>query len=245
MSLAYFLSKMRRIEPYGRVPGHPSLAIETEWKDWDQFYEHTSLILGEAKEGCATELCDCVRSGAAWTSSDPREYRMLQLSFPDGCQGRVDKLSEPTHSLALSYQQVFAIPDALTAGRDAMKHFEHSFRQLPPDVLVVNMGHHISAYGRVNYSYTIGDFMGSGEAVKQVHSTELLWKTSTPAVNGEYAYHDDEVSIAAKHNYTLYDVGKVALAALEQGLHLYWDDAHFLPFVYTQFNDILLNLLCT
>lgn len=49
---------------------------------------------------------------------------------------------------------------------------------------------------------------------------------------------------SAHGNVSLYDVGKMFLAAVEQRLAMTWDPLHFFPFVYEQFNDVLLNNLC-
>ena len=243
MALAYFLSKLKRLEPYGGVPGYPSICIESEWMDWAQFYHFSSAILGSAAAGCGTELCDCYRDTNITTFQQVREFRTLRLSFPESCKDRHGSRSKSHDSLTLSYQQMFAEPDPQTAGQDALHHIELSYQHQPANVLVLNAGWHIA--GAPAYNDTLAFLMRAGTAVKRKHDTLLLWKSTTNGTKGPWLYREDELQIAAAHGYAQYDVGRIALAAAHQLLRLTWDDVgHFLPFVYEQFNDVLLNHLC-
>ena len=113
----------------------------------------------------------------------------------------------------------------------------------PPDILVLNAGMHIA--GVPAYNETLASILRAGTAVQERHGTLLLWKSTTNGTNGPWMRRDKELQLAAAHGYAQYDVGKVALAAAQQHLHLSWDAiGHFLPFVYEQFNDVLLNHLC-
>lgn len=78
IQFAYLLSTLKRLEPYGSQPGHPSICLEKEWENWDQFYHQTSAILQEAVAGCGNEICDC-----SYNPRDIREYRTLHLTFPE------------------------------------------------------------------------------------------------------------------------------------------------------------------
>lgn len=40
------------------------------------------------------------------------------------------------------------------------------------------------------------------------------------------------------------DIGPMSVAAKQQGLNMWVDKFHFLPLVYQNFNDVMLNLLC-
>ena len=142
MNLAYLLSKLHRAEPYGGVKGLPSLSMETEWKDWHQFYHFSSAILGAAADGCATETCDCQRDREDALLELTREYRTLHLSFPHKCQAKHHP-GIPTESikhLTVSYHQVFGRPDPTTAGMEGMRYYTDSFGQQPPDILSVQHG---------------------------------------------------------------------------------------------------------
>ena len=242
VAFAHLLSKLRRMEPYGGRPGHSALCIVTEWKTWNQFFHFSSAILGTSARGCRAELCDCWRDDTA--GSEFREYRTLQVTFPDSCQDTQRNHSRPQSSVMVSYQQVFNQPDSLTTGLDALKYYEHSYRQQPPDVIIINMGLHIEE----EFFTVASSVMDAGEAVKRKHNTTMLWKTTTHGISGAWDKRAEESELLAAHKahkaYAAYDVGKMVLAAKEQRLNLCWDGVHFLPFVYEQFNDVLLNYMC-
>lgn len=242
VALAYFLSTLKRLEPYGGVPGYPSICIETEWCSWPMYYHFSSAIIGNAALGCAMELCDCFRDNFT-TFQQMREFRTLRLSFPESCKDRHGPRSKSHDSLTLCYHRLFAEPDPQTAGQDALHHFELSIQRQPPNVLVLNAGVHI--IGVPAYNDTLSTILQAGTAVRKKHDNLLLWKSTTNGTKGPWRYRNDELELAAAHGYTQYDVGRVALAAAQQLLNLTWDGiGHFLPFVYEQYNDILLNHLC-
>ena len=243
MTFAYYLSKTHRLEPYGGVPGYPSICIESEWRDWPQYYHFSSAILAAAAMGCATQLCDCLRHSNMSCLAQVREFRTLHLTFPDSCRAGRTPHSKSRDFLTVSYQQLFAFPDPQTAGQDALHHFELSYQHQPPDILVLNAGMHIA--GVPAYNDTLASILQAGTAVQKKHDNQLLWKSTTNGTTGPWRWRDEELQLAAVHGYAQYDVGQVALAAAQQHLHLTWDAiGHFLPFVYEQFNDILLNHLC-
>lgn len=141
--------------------------------------------------------------------------------------------------VTLSYQQIRRNPDPLTAGLDALKYYEHSYRQQPPSLIIFNMGLHIGDLG-ATYKTIMSLILGQGGAIKQKHNTQLFFKTTTNRVD----WRSDEIETALASNFTIYDIGKMALSELEQDLNLRVDGVHFLPFVYEQFTDVLLNYLC-
>ena len=108
---------------------------------WEQYFHFTSAILGSSAEGCGTEICDCLRS-VDKDLAKSREDRTFHLSFPDSCKDKHVYHAEiqDLDSLALSYQQVFCFPDPLRAGLNALQLYEHSYRQQPPDVLILIWG---------------------------------------------------------------------------------------------------------
>ena len=122
IAFAYYLSKMKRLEPYGGLPGYPSICIETEWRDWPQYYHFSSAILAAAAQGCGTELCDCFRPASLSSFGQVREFRTLHLTFPDSCRAGHSSHSKSDY-LTVSYQQMFAHPDPQTAAQDALHHW--------------------------------------------------------------------------------------------------------------------------
>lgn len=52
-------------------------------------------------------------------------------------------------------------------------------------------------------------------------------------------------AFATDGNWDIMDARIITQAAKNQGLNLYWDQMHFLPFVYEELNDVLLNMLCS
>ena len=249
VNLAYLLSRLQRAEPYGGIEGQPSLSMEIEWKDWHQYYHFSSAILGAAIDGCAAEICDCRRDKEDAALDMTREYRTLHLSFPHHCQAKCHPRtsSEAVKHLVVSYHQIFGRPDPETAGKEGMKYYEQSFQQQPPDILVFNMGHHAAQLqsGEV-YHNTMSAILQSGDELRRLHDTELIWKTTTPRRStATHAHKDQELQLVKSFNITGFDIGKIVSAGLKQGMNFYWDDLHFLPFVYQQFNDILLNSLCS
>lgn len=245
MNLAYFLSKMKNSDKYGDRPGHPSLSIEKEWKSFEQFYSDTTAILGDITDGCGWETCDCHRDEGQ-NLATVREYRSLDFTFPGSCAERDlrDDDDDIENHLTLSYEQVFSYPDAVTAGHDALTYYERSHRQQPPNIFVFNMGLHMAIPDELLYNQTLGKILQKGQALVTEHNTTLIWKTTTPNSIGPFFRRNQEMDIAGAHNFKLFDVGAMALAALEQHLQMSWDDLHYFPSVYQQFNDVLLNLIC-
>ena len=233
----YFLSKLERMEPYGAVPGIPSLCLERQWMDWDQFYHFTSAILGAAANGTSSELCDCVRGVDL---AQTREFRTLLLHFPGECYTHL----EQEGFLRVSYQQVFAVPDAVSAGKAAWTSLEALQEHTAPVHLVIfNMGLHIGSIGS-DHQAILSQILEDGLATQSKQNATMLWKTTTPQQGGLFPFHHEEIAIAEEHNYDIYDVGRVVFASKQQGLNFYWDNLHYLPVVYEQFNDILLNSMC-
>lgn len=242
VNLAFFLSKLYRLEPYGDQKGHPSLCIETEWKDWEQYFHFTSAILGASVDGCGTETCDCYRN--AKTNVDKREYRTLHLSFPDSClDGHINNVQgQDLDYLFVSYQQMLRYPQPSRAVEDALRHYELSYRQQPPNLLILNMGLHLQA--DAEYNSTLTSALDLAKSVSNLHNTTVLWKTTTHGTGSKWVLRDSELDLMVKRNISVYDVGRMASAALDQRLALSWDPVHFFPFVYEQFNDVLLNNMC-
>ena len=179
-------------------------------EELESVFYFSSAILGASVKGCGMELCDCWRNDTTGSSEDFREYRTFQVAFPDTCQDTQRRHSRPQATLTVTYQQVFSHPDPLTAGRDALKHYEHSYRQQPPDLLLLNMGLHIHK----DFSRVMSSVMDAGEAVRREHNSTLLWKTITHDINGVWDKRAKESEVTAAHKaYAVYDVGKMILAA--------------------------------
>ena len=233
------------MERYGGQPGHPSFCNEKEWGDWDEYYHYTSTVLGKVANGFGYEVCDCSRPKDAEMDTI-REYRTLHINFLDKKCGdayltpRLGSAEGKMRDfLTLSYHQIFRYPDPVTAGQDTLKYYENSYRQQPASLFIFNMGLHINHLG-AEYNTTLSTILESGIGMKEKHNTHMMWKTTTNADD----LRDSEIHLATLNNYTLYDVGKIVSNGDKQGLLFQWDSWHFLPFVYEQINDVLLNYLC-
>jgi len=121
LHLAFLLSKLEHMDPYGHSREGPSLCMEKEWKNWDQFFHFSSATLSAATNGCGTEICDCSRVENAIDLLDTREYRSFLLSFPGECEKRFPERETGKHSLQLLYHQVFGPPNAVKAGTEALQ----------------------------------------------------------------------------------------------------------------------------
>lgn len=86
--------------------------------------------------------------------------------------------------------------------------------------------------------------------------TKLVWKTTTssnrrwPGLDPAWADCQDKISdvavrVGKEEGWTIFDARSVTEASNKQNLGFYWDMHHFLPLVYDQLNDVLLNMACT
>jgi hypothetical protein len=241
MNFAYFVSKLHRMERYGDRQGSPSLCLEKEWDSWQEYYDQSSAILGAVHGGCGWEICDCDRQ-VDHTFVDMREYRTLQLNVSSNCsiphyvRGRAKEL------ITVSYHQLFGYPDPLRVASDSVAYYADSFRQPPPTVFILNMGLHID--GIPDYNKTLLSVFALAQSMSTKHKTQLLWKTTTGSQSGPFRLREEEMQLASAGAFTLYDVGAMAQVEREQGFNFRWDEVHYFPFVYEQFNDVLLNFLC-
>ena len=83
----------------------------------------------------------------------------------------------------------------------------------------------------------------------------LFWQPTTPMRGHderdmEYSQAVDVLETVVSHTigqaerWKVLDVRGIAKASVAQHLNLYWDNMHFLPVMYEQFNDLLLHTLC-
>ena len=80
----------------------------------------------------------------------------------------------------------------------------------------------------------------------------LVWRTNTPAILQKCPeLQEFEVSKAAfralqqHQNWEVSDTRPITSAVERQfPSHLKWDNVHYLPVVYEQMNDLLLNMMC-
>ena len=142
----------------------------------------------------------------------------------------------------MSYQHMFRFPDPVRAGQDALRNYELSYRQQPPDLLLINVGLHI-AHDPAEFNTTLAGLFNLAEIVAERHKTKLLWKTTTHGMDA-WPLRAKELDMLAAHSFPALDVNKMVASAAEQLLNFTWDGTHFLPVVYEQFNDVLLNHMC-
>ncbi len=76
----------------------------------------------------------------------------------------------------------------------------------------------------------------------------LFWKTTTSRHGDRISPNDAPTEAEARQAlvppWRLYDVGAITERAKAQNLNLHWDNVHYVPLVYEQLNDLLLNQLC-
>ncbi|KAG2443716.1 hypothetical protein HXX76_002063 [Chlamydomonas incerta] len=102
-------------------------------------------------------------------------------------------------------------------------------------------GHIITAFQWANLTY--------GEAFARA-GTQLVWKScTTPFKSFQDKIDAEEEKIAryaAFARVRIYDLRTVVKAAFAQHLTTTWDDetVHYLQFMYEQWNDLLLNIVC-
>ena len=55
LSLAYFISKTRRPDRFGKRKGQPSIVIQKENTDWNTFFLESNAALEHSVDGCVNE----------------------------------------------------------------------------------------------------------------------------------------------------------------------------------------------
>ncbi|KAL3156426.1 hypothetical protein ABBQ38_000735 [Trebouxia sp. C0009 RCD-2024] len=254
LSLVYFLSKGHYMERYGGGSS-PSLCLEKEWDSWQHFYREGPTILSNATDAEAHEGCDCVKSG--WKQHKEREFRDFTLYGYN--KETADDILD-TGSITVSYAQVFATPTFETAGQLFLELY---LEQLPlryqklPDSVVFNTGlWGLPAVALLSPVQQLAIFLGIAKIGTQFHQkrnphTRLIWKTITVSAQNEAEPDMENLNeagskaFATDGNWDIMDARIITQAAKNQGLNLYWDQMHFLPFVYEELNDVLLNMLCS
>ncbi len=175
----------------------------------------------------------------------------LVLSRSDGPQPAPDMIR-------VSYQQIYDLPTFHQAGLhgllQALRH--RLITTGAPSTVVMNQG--LWAYGSGDLDYDSDPYRKSAlesiidmgaTLVSKLSETELFWKTTTVSADDReplYAIVNGIAVDAAIESkaWTLYDVRSITEAASRQGLDFMTDNLHFIPLMYEQFNDLLLNLLC-
>ncbi|KAK9818812.1 hypothetical protein WJX74_004498 [Apatococcus lobatus] len=259
MSLVDFLSQKQYQAPYGDAPGSPSMSMYWEWGDWSSFYQGSQQKLAQAVDATAVEACRCRRSDTPQTFTQEHQAGRIKedrefilVASPNNASDR------PGETIRISYEQVYDLPTFHQAGLHGLiQSLRH--RQLltgPPSTVIMNQG--IWAYGSGDLDHTsdpyrqtaLQSIIDMGDTlVSSLSNTELLWKTTSVAVDDReplFAIINANTVTAAEKSkhWTVYNVRSISEAAIRQGLDFMTDNLHFIPLIYEQFNDLLLNMMC-
>ncbi|KXZ49262.1 hypothetical protein GPECTOR_22g855 [Gonium pectorale] len=163
-----------------------------------------------------------------------REHAHLQLPDVDG-ESNVDLYYHYT---------AFGSPRRL---QHVMKWVEE--KGVKPSLIIFNVCSH----------YLVGDEQGFARdairslewAAKHLGSRKrVVWRSCTttkePLRAGIDRAEANILAYARKAGFSVYDTRTVAMAGVDQGLMTTWskETVHFNQFMYEQFNDVLLNVLC-
>ena len=249
MSMAWFLSKGVWPERYGDDPASPSIVMERQWGSWESYYANGSAALQQATNAQAREVCEFDRpkkvenrdltvwdfaaggGGVARRAENAvrmTEHYITSAIKQGSLEGLLRALQDRNSSNAVVYNVGMWLLWKMAKEREALPSVFRSVFQI-----AVDKARALPAMPRLlwkDMTNTQHDFFPNPNAYKDVTTAQ---------------FHELTLEAAATQPaWEVYDVRAVTMAALEQKLSFYWDNAHFIPVVYEQFNDLLLNMLC-
>jgi hypothetical protein len=263
MNLAFFLSHRQHMQRYADDPAQRSLVIEKQWANFMHYYAAGSALLGWTDEaGRTAEHCHCHRLG---TFGGSFEHRLLTVNFTTAASAKAAAVPggpPPQASLRVVYNQTFGIKKNVAV--DTAEALAWNLRgDHPADIVVLNLGHwanHNLKPQLTNYTDAAAAYEPIFAAARDARRsgnkrTRFVWRTTTharkPTVVGPDSFsnwnplwHRMLTGLARFHKWEVYDGHAVSRAMLRAGLDGHWDNLHFLPFVYDQLNDVLLNGVC-
>lgn len=242
------------IQRYGDDPNNPSLVIEKLWDNFSHYYTKGSQQMAWVDDaGSSAEHCHCFRLKFFGGSY---EHRLLTVNFTQ-VDGK--PLSTP-NTVRIIYNQTFGIKKNVAVDTLEAVQFNLGDNPKPADIIVLNLGHwlhHGLKDVLKNYTDTSAAyepiFATSTDATRK--KTRFVWRSTTharkpPMVhlhamnNWNPIWHRMVNSMARFHRWEMYDGHAVTRSMMRSGLDGHWDNLHFLPFVYDQLNDVMLNGLC-
>jgi len=257
LSFVSFLSKGVYMAPWAHGDVR-SLAVEREWDGWDDFFKSGSLMLAtEAVNGTAKEECDCIH-GAYGGFSDVPSHEIREFSLTNFPTLRENKSKR--NIIKVSNKLVYNHPSHIQAGIELLMFALKRLVQISskPDLVILNMGIWVRDWTASGQDYkerfeTIlqhGNYFRNDTDGKK---TRLLWKTTTNTVGDVVeeeswnAVNEGSLrAVEATPGWQLLDIRALSRQSLEQHLNLYsFDAVHFAPQMYQEFNDFLLNIICS
>jgi len=252
VNFAYFMAHRQNMQRYGDDPNRPSLVIEKLWANFSQYYtEGSQQMTWEDDAGSAEEHCHCFR--LKWFAGS-YEHRLLTIKVKE-----VNGKPSPA-TVRVLYNQTFGIKKGVAADTAEAVHWNLADNPKPADILVVNLGHWMH-HGLKDKLHNYTDAAAAYEPIFAAATddsrkkTQFIWRTTTHArqppmihlhsmSNWNPVWHRMVNSMARLHRWEFYDGHAVTRSMMRSGLDGHWDNLHFLPFVYDQLNDVLLNGIC-
>eukprot|EP00195_Chlamydomonas_chlamydogama_P008780 CAMPEP_0202895962 /NCGR_PEP_ID=MMETSP1392-20130828/5062_1 /ASSEMBLY_ACC=CAM_ASM_000868 /TAXON_ID=225041 /ORGANISM="Chlamydomonas chlamydogama, Strain SAG 11-48b" /LENGTH=419 /DNA_ID=CAMNT_0049581159 /DNA_START=35 /DNA_END=1294 /DNA_ORIENTATION=+ len=251
VSLAYWLSKKSPLDPYADNRQYPSLVHEHQWAEWGDYWQELGRVLSCPVGGVAMETCSCRRNKTMSFTEivEHHDFHLrYQIQTPEGF-GEV-----PLRLISYMAMKNPNYEDNLKQSIESM------LRQHRPTVLVVNGGIWYDYYPLFTLEgepRPLDMFLKVHEGLLQLGAsikgelgleTVLVWKTTTSSsslneANWDVA-QDAMIPIAKKWGWEVLDVRSITAAARKQELKVYIDGYHFLPFMYQEFNDLLMYQIC-
>jgi hypothetical protein len=248
LSMAHFLARGKYIQRYAD-DGAPSLVIERMWPNFTVFYNTGSRMLQHKDASAsATEHCDCHRLNLDTTT---REDRTLTVNVSE-LAGR------PAHAVVrVAYKQAFGmktnvVQETLDAVRRTVNASESASK-----ILVANLGFWMGTKMPPAHTYAAVAalyepmFKDIAMLPKNNSGVQYIWKSTTamatesaPRSPWALSYHDLLIDLAYQQGWNVADAFGVTHSLNVAKLRGLWDNVHFMPFVYDQLNNVLLNGLC-
>lgn len=260
-----FLSSNKYMLAYGNGP-QPSLNSEQEFNSWDRFFKEGPMRLAqEAANATVHETCDCRHGmvGPFHTANyEDRQFVLEEQGLQPALRSLGLRLFEGDaaasgSTVRVSYYLVYSSPTVEEAGTAALSHaLQHlTATSTEPSALIMNMGIWTREGRSLDDARQVfRRILQHGADVKAAHQlkTRLLWKTTSASMKNNNEESDwgqlsNMVAELTKEVYPwgLLDVRGMTTNAMRQGLDFYsFDQVHFHPVMYEQFNDLLLNMLC-
>ena len=256
LSLISFLHNKEWPEPLGGLPGLPSILIEKEWGSWEAFFA--------ASKGAFNghESCGGCQRGAS-SGSERRHFHLSDsgttvrflfvtkaLSFEAGMEDvREEWLAMRRGNVSQPYRYLkdaqHNLPQSCAESSSPDCHYPPSVPFHPSTFLLANIGQWFS--DRVLPSDLLPVFTAARDAVDMADlPMKRMWRMTTPRIGGEdIIAHNEEWQVfgGGAQRWEVLEVFN--MTAQPHGVTgAYWDNQHFLPFVYQEMNVWLLNTLC-
>lgn len=273
LSLAYFLGHMKQLPRYhGR--NMPHINNKQDFDSWQDFLASSSdYLVSSSVNATVKEMCDCSRPDGPVEENGRyiREYRRMCIStvkVGGGC--RPGKRLE-AGQLKLGYTQSLGYPSWWEAAEKSLRKVLGERR--PPDVVIFNTGMWIDdkeawleprhrlikkegewvrpkdPATRAQFAYE--RIFRLAIRLSERSGARIIFKTTT--ARSVLSKRDSRLAKAARkaaknQNIAVMDVWEMGKSALLQGFkgkHLFIDgNLHYYAYMYQEFNDVLLNMLC-